>query len=294
MVTTNKSEDNNAPPRGAQRPEIAAILNAGQVGRGNALVTAIIAAGTIAVVVMYIAVFALGNDDVDRSAFTAPITAEPAAVTPAETAPAETPAATVAPISVAGPNLAITDPADDARFSVRNIVLSGQADPNTTINVTITDADLPAQVDASGAWTFDAELESGENILLVTAADASGNLTQNTIRVFYDRPAPTPPATAPTAAPITDTTSSFWHSDIATGAIPSTSIIGSTSPGALISATSPYGSATTASDAGGAWSIDLAFFGAPVGEEFVVTVAVTPTQSATTTQAFTFTYLGTN
>ena len=72
MVTTNKSDDTNTPPRGAQRPEIAAILNAGQVGRGNALVTGLIALGTIAVVVMYIVVFALGDDGTDRSTFTAP------------------------------------------------------------------------------------------------------------------------------------------------------------------------------------------------------------------------------
>ena len=296
MVSTNKSDTNNRPPRGAQRPEIAAILNAANVGRGNALLTGLIAAGTIAVVVMYIVVFALAdNGSTDRSVFTAPITAEPAAITPAETVPAEIPTAAIATVAIAGPVLAITDPADNARLSVRNIVLSGQSDPGATVTVSAAGADFPAQIDASGAWTFDAQLDSGENLLLITAADADGNITQNTIHLFYDPPAPAPaPAPASEPAAATNTASTYWHTDIANGVTPSTHIIGTTSPGALVSVTSPYGFATTASDAGGAWTVNLTFTDAPIGEEFLVTVAVSPTDGPATTQQFPFTYLGMN
>jgi hypothetical protein len=160
--------------------------------------------------------------------------------------------------------------------------------------VTTAGTELPAQVAPNGAWTFDAQLESGENVLLITATNAGDNITQTSLRLFYDRPIPTPSTPAPTAISDTDAASTFWHIDVANGATPSTRIIGTTVPGALVSATSLYGSATTASDTDGAWTISLSFINAPIGEEFLVTVSVAPPSGPVATQQFPFTYLGTN
>lgn len=63
----------------------------------------------------------------------------------------------------------ITSPTDDATVSVSPVQISGQADPGTVITIN----DVVLLVDQTGAFTTPLPLESGTNIIEITASDAN-------------------------------------------------------------------------------------------------------------------------
>jgi hypothetical protein len=104
------------------------------------------------------------------------------AVPGASAAPAQ-PSVAAPVILTAGPlSLSITSPADNAVVNTAQVVLSGQAPPDTVITVN----DTIVVVDASGQFSATLSLEEGPNELVVNASDPEGNEANSRLIVTYE------------------------------------------------------------------------------------------------------------
>lgn len=96
-----------------------------------------------------------------------------------------------------GPTLTIDSPTNHQVFSDPNskqITVRGKTDPNATVNVN----GYIAIVNGNGTYTYNMQLNDGENTLTVEATDNAGNKTTLTRTVTYSQPSPTPTPQTPT------------------------------------------------------------------------------------------------
>jgi hypothetical protein len=126
------------------------------------------------------------------------------------------------------PAVSITGPTSSATFTTGTspLALSGTASDNVGVTQVTWTNDRGGSGTATGttAWSVSAiTLQSGANVLTVTARDAAGNTSTDTLTVTYNAPdttAPTTSITVPTsAATYTTTTSTVNMSGTATDAV---------------------------------------------------------------------------
>jgi hypothetical protein len=104
--------------------------------------------------------------------------AGPRGATPSLLAPAATPL-----IVTAGPlSVSFTSPQNEAVVSAPQVVVAGNAPPETVISVN----DAIVVVDASGAFSTTVPLQEGPNELDIVASDPAGNQARSRLVVTYD------------------------------------------------------------------------------------------------------------
>lgn len=80
--------------------------------------------------------------------------------------------------------LTVTNPVNNATVVTPNIQVKGQTVPNADISVN----EVDVQANTSGAFTANLTLDEGENPIVVTAVDASGNYSETELTVTYQPP----------------------------------------------------------------------------------------------------------
>jgi len=138
----------------------------------------------------------------------------------------------------------ITAPADGALTSDNTPILSGTAEPNATVTVTLDGGALPSfTADGSGVWTVTtATLADGAHAFHVTATDGFGNVSTASTAVNF-----TVDATAP-ATPVITTPADGSVTNIARPALS-----GTAEDGATVTLTL-NGASATLTATGGVWS----------------------------------------
>ncbi len=110
--------------------------------------------------------------------------------------------------SIAGPpKLEVTNPSRDMVVSEPQIILRGEADPNSTVKINGQDVLLSDE----GNFAFDYVLSDGPNTLTFTAVNEFGRETQITRTLIFERPqvvTPPLPQATPSATPSAETTPS--------------------------------------------------------------------------------------
>ncbi len=86
---------------------------------------------------------------------------------------------TIEPVSQ-GITLEINEPKANAVFSRLAIKVSGKTSPEAEVYLN----DRQTKADAAGNFSFDYNLDEGENLLTVVANDASGNYAEKEITVY--------------------------------------------------------------------------------------------------------------
>ncbi len=81
--------------------------------------------------------------------------------------------------------LTIDQPADESVVSDKTITISGKTVPDATIIVNTGTDDEVVNPSGQGNYSVTLTLDSGENKIVVTAIDSSGNETTKTITVTY-------------------------------------------------------------------------------------------------------------
>lgn len=89
----------------------------------------------------------------------------------------------VTPTPGPGVLLTIDQPSDESVIQTRTITLSGKTAPQTTVVVNTGSDDEVVSPSQSGDYTVTLTLASGENEIVVTAIDPTGNETTKTITV---------------------------------------------------------------------------------------------------------------
>lgn len=120
------------------------------------------------------------------------------------------------PIDDVAPTVAITGPTSSATYTIdsSSIDLSGTASDNVAVDRVSWANDRGGQGNATGTgnWSVSSVvLQNGDNTIIVTAIDAAGNSSTDSLTVTYAPPDRTPPTvaiTSPTTAPDYTTTSS--------------------------------------------------------------------------------------
>lgn len=209
---------------------------------------------------------------------------------------------------VAIPPLALTvaSPPPGWTFSSPTGSVVGVTEPGATVSAN----GVETVAAANGSWILPLTLELGESVATITATGTDGQVTTARFAVNYQPPAPKPVAAA--VAPVStdpkkdgdkDEDGDAWKADHeAVGDISFSAsqkygtcdeelsydvFYGKAAPGATVSATSPYGSATTTANEYGKWKLHVEFPDAPVGTPFEVVIT-----DGTSTETFTFTKTG--
>ena len=153
------------------------------------------------------------------------------------------------------PEITVTSPLPDERFTVETVLFEGTVEPGAVVTVGRYEADV-----VDGRWSIVLVLSPGGNLARVTATDAAGNSAEATVRVFYDPPKE---EVAFTALAKYGSCSESPPYDV---------YHGTAKPGSKVRVYSDYGSRYTYADAEGNWDVKVYFETAPSDEPFIVTV----------------------
>lgn len=147
--------------------------------------------------------------------------------------------------------------------SVPYDIFKGKAEPGTTITVTSPFGGGKAVAGVDGYWKVKVTFEAapvGEPFT-VTVTDGTETKTFTFTRK----------ESAPAEQPAPSGFEALWQKfGVSREAVPYEVFEGRTTPGTLVTASSPYGSGQTESNADGGWRIKLEFSGVPVGETFEI------------------------
>jgi cytoskeletal protein RodZ len=190
---------------------------------------------------------------VPPTASTTPTTA-PATVTTSTTADTTT-TSTVA--DTIPPEITITSPQPDERFTVKTVLFEGTVEPGAVVTVGRYEAEV-----IDDRWSIVLVLSPGSNLARITATDAAGNSADATVRVVYDPPEE--------ASEVTFTAFAKYGS--CTESPPYDVYYGTAKPDSNVRIYSDYGSGYTYADADGNWEVKVYFKTAPPDEPFIVTV----------------------
>lgn len=106
-----------------------------------------------------------------------------AGATPAAATSSKQPSAVAPVVRTAGPlSVTITSPLNEAVVNTPEIVVSGQAPPDTVVTI----GDTIAVVDASGQFSATVTLDAGPNQLDIQASDPDGNEANSQLTVTYE------------------------------------------------------------------------------------------------------------
>ncbi len=155
------------------------------------------------------------------------------------------------------PDLVITSPANEAVVTTRELKFSGSVEPGATVKA----AGYRAEVTPDGFWSIVLMLEPGGNLATIKAFDEAGNVSEATVKVFYEAPEG---EHAFSASQQYKTSASNPPYDV---------FYGTGRPGATITATSDFGSGSTTVNEKGKWEMKVTFPTAPYYEWFAVDVA---------------------
>jgi hypothetical protein len=167
------------------------------------------------------------------------------------------------PADTTPPRIAVTSPADGAKFTEKVATFKGTTEPGARVM----SGPYEANVSADGRWSIRLVLREGSNGARFTAIDDAGNEAAVRITVFYEPEEPVkedPPPKVEFTATATYGSCSFDP--------PYDVYFGTAEPGSNITITSAYGGGTTEVDAEGRWEKKVFFAEAPIGETFLVTV----------------------
>lgn len=90
------------------------------------------------------------------------------------------------PANVNAVPLALDSPTDESVVTSRTITVSGKTNPNVTIVVTTDTGDSVVSPSSAGAFSLNLTLDTGENRILITAIDPSGQETQKQLTVSVE------------------------------------------------------------------------------------------------------------
>ncbi|MDR9450191.1 MAG: hypothetical protein RI637_03135 [Acidimicrobiia bacterium] len=158
------------------------------------------------------------------------------------------------------PDLVITYPENGAKVTEKSLQFEGTTEPGAVVAA----GPYLAEVAADGHWSIVLLLNPGGNLASFTSTDAAGNVTEVTVSVTYDPPAPLksePPATAFTAH-------NTWGS--CAESPPYDEYYGTAKPGTRVEVISAYGSGSTTVAGNGEWYVKVFFETAPYGKTFEV------------------------
>lgn len=102
--------------------------------------------------------------------------------------PNKIPTITIAnPTPTASPNiyLSIDQPADQSVQNKKILNISGKTTPNATIIITTAATDQVVSPTSTGNYSVTTTLDSGENLITITAISATGEEIKKTITVTY-------------------------------------------------------------------------------------------------------------
>lgn len=169
--------------------------------RPSRRVLAVAALVAFAVGVVAVALALLGGSDAgeaDGGVAVAAAVDEAPAVQPAAQPPAEvaSEAIVVARTVSPAPTLEVNIPRPGSLVTQPWVVLVGATEPGTFVAVGAQEADVAVD----GRWTLGLALQEGANRITVTATDRTGQFTQNTFTVYFEKGAETPAGSPPAAA----------------------------------------------------------------------------------------------
>ena len=152
------------------------------------------------------------------------------------------------------PDLIITSPENGQTVSARDFRFEGKVEPGATVKA----AGYLADVNDDGRWSIVLRLEVGGNLATFRAYDAAGNVSEATVKVFYQTEGGEHAFTANQVHKVSHENPPF---DV---------FYGTGRPGATVSATSEYGSGSTTINEKGKWEMKVKFPEAPYYKWFAV------------------------
>ncbi len=155
------------------------------------------------------------------------------------------------------PPLAILFPENEQHFDEKQIAFEGETEPGARVLAGRYEAD----VDEEGNWRIVLILSPGGNLVTFTAKDASGNVTEKSIKVYLD-------AAEPTVRDFSATQK--W--DVVDGYPAENKYYGTGTPGTKVWVGSAYGDGSVVIDDNGEWRLYVKFPDAPCNEKFTVVV----------------------
>ena len=155
------------------------------------------------------------------------------------------------------PDLKITSPENGATVSTKELKFEGQVEPGAIVKA----AGYQADVNADGYWSIVLWLEPGGNIATIKAFDEAGNMSEATVKVFFEAPAGEHAFTA----------NQQYKASAANP--PYDVFYGTGRPGTTITASSEFGSGSTTVNEKGKWEMKVKFPTAPYYQWFAVKIA---------------------
>ena len=153
------------------------------------------------------------------------------------------------------PPLEVLFPENEQRFEDKVVAFEGETEPGARVFGNAYEAD----VDANGNWRVVLVLSPGGNTVKFKAKDAAGNITEKSIKVYFDGEVKEHEFTA----------NQKW--EIFDGE-PTNKYYGTGTPGTTVWVGSPYGEGSGKIDSNGDWRFYVAFPEAPCDEWFTVVV----------------------
>ena len=172
----------------------------------------------------------------------------------------EKPAAEETPekvIDTEPPDLTITSPEYGATVSTKEFKFEGKVEPGAIVK----GAGYHADVNADGYWSIVLLLEPGGNLATFRAIDEAGNVSEASVKVFYESAGGEHAFTANQQHKVSSSNPPF---DV---------FYGTGRPGTKVSATSEFGSGSTTINEKGKWEMKVKFPSAPYYQWFNVRVA---------------------
>jgi hypothetical protein len=176
------------------------------------------------------------------------------------------------------PDIEILYPENGQVFEKREVVFEGITEPGARVYA----GDREADVSEEGGWRIVLVLEKGENLVTITAVDASENHATDTVTVVYrapEQPKEEPkeePKDQPKEEPKEEPHEWEFSANQVYGECsespPFDVFHGTGKPGSVIHVQSEYGNGQREVGGEGGWEIKVIFEGAPVGQTFAVTV----------------------
>lgn len=155
------------------------------------------------------------------------------------------------------PDLIITSPEYGATVSTRELRFEGKVEPGAIVKA----AGFRADVDADGHWSIVLLLEPGGNLATIKAFDEAGNMSEATVKVFYEAGEGEHAFTANQSYKVSAANPPY---DV---------FYGTGRPGTTVKATSDFGSASTTVNEKGKWEMKVKFPSAPYYQWFAVRIA---------------------
>ena len=152
-------------------------------------------------------------------------------------------------------------------------MFQGATDADATVAV----GQFEADQEGDGQWWLGIVLQVGRNRVTFQASDPAGNVTEQTVTVYFDA--------GPTVSdePVPGFSAFQIHGSSADDP-PYDLFSGEAAPGSRVTVSSAYGSGATTTAANGQWWLSVEFPAAPVGTPIVIAVS-----DGTHSQTFLFT-----